>query len=394
MVFTRSRANFSMYDGIFTFGGSLTITSSGDITLLAMASVNVPPQIPFIGGDTLGSINFFLQYQVGGPTSQDVAAAWTTFSILSYSFTIGFEVHFSGNVSIINGNDVAALTANATAENNAPYYYQDNFSIPSNSGSAVAVGAQITITTPILDGPYPLTPGSSGTLSGAFVTDGEYTFSTFSLGQSDIILQSLSFEITLDGTVGDSDIGTGSFTPQGQFVFTPNGNQSIVPTGATLYSDGELVIDWSGYAADLTGLSINASYDVADAYFELLKQGTNDSTTMLGTFTIDPVDNDPGDYVQSAVPADLITIYNDLPARSPLLTVAVSKPSTRSRLVRRSRARSLSRSTSSRRFWEPDVQLERQPAIRPEWHSSNQTDWWERQHNARRCWHSDTRLAF
>ncbi len=126
--------NFSMYDGIFNFGGSLTITNSGDITLEAMASVNVPPQIPFIGGDALGSVNFFLQYQVGADPSQDVAAAWTTFSILSYSFTIGFKVDFTGNISVIDGNDVAGFNAAAMAQTQpSQYVYQSYVSVPSVS---------------------------------------------------------------------------------------------------------------------------------------------------------------------------------------------------------------------------------------------------------------------
>ena len=112
--------NFSMYDGIFNFGGSLTVTSAGSITLLANASVNVPPQIPFIGGDSLGSINFYLQYTYGAQLNQDVVAAWTTVNLFVTSFTIGFEVDFDGDFSIINGNDVAALTA-AAMSNPAPH---------------------------------------------------------------------------------------------------------------------------------------------------------------------------------------------------------------------------------------------------------------------------------
>ncbi len=187
-VYSVSGNGFSMYDGIFDFGGTLTITSSGDITLLAMASVNVPPQIPFIGGDSLGSVNFFLQYQVGGNSSQDVAAAWTTFSILSYSFTIGFEVDFSGNVSVINGNDVAALTATVAANSGSPYFYQDNLTIPSNSGGAVADGAQIAISSPSLDSTYLYTSVINDTEAGLIGSAGNATYSSFSLAHSDVSL--------------------------------------------------------------------------------------------------------------------------------------------------------------------------------------------------------------
>ena len=39
--------SFSMYDNLISFGGSLTFDNSGDIDLVASASVNVPSIIPF-----------------------------------------------------------------------------------------------------------------------------------------------------------------------------------------------------------------------------------------------------------------------------------------------------------------------------------------------------------
>ncbi len=119
--------------------------------------------------------------------------------------------------------------------------------------------------------------------------------------------------MTLETTVGNEDIGEGSFNPEGQFVFSPKGSQSIVPTGATLNSGGTLMLDWSGYSDDITGVSINANYNYAYAYFELLKQGSDGSKTVVGTYTIDPVDNDPADHVQSAVPSALVSTSSNIP---------------------------------------------------------------------------------
>ncbi len=305
--------NFSMFDDIFSFGGDLTITSAGDITLLAMASVNIPPQIPFVGGDSLGSINFFLQYEPNQSLSQDVAAAWTTVDLFAFSFTIGFEVNFNGNVSIINGNDVAAFTAAATPPNE-PSIYQDTFSVPSQTAAgAVPTGAQIDVSSPILDGAYPVTP-EIATASGTFIQTGKYYYATYVLPQSNVILSSLSFTVAIETDIipGGITVGTVSFSPQGKFQFQPMGNPGYVPTGATLSSSGALQLEWTGAPVNSYETSITASYDVADASFELLQQSSGGATTPLAVYSIDPVTNSPTDPVQPAAAADLTVTANDV----------------------------------------------------------------------------------
>ena len=304
--------NFSMYDGIFNFGGSLTITNAGDITLEAMASIDVPPQIPFIGGDSLGSINFFLQYDAGQNLSNDFAAAWTSFSILSWSFTIGFEINFDGNISILNGSDVAALTAGNQTTASSPYVYQDTFSVPQASGTAVPIGAQISVSGTSLQ-EYPQDSYAGQTASSYLESTsvgGEY-IGAYTLGQSDIILDSLNFTVDVQPTSGSSpvDIGSFYFTPQDQFVFVPIGTPSLVPVSATLYPDGVLVVEWLGSGTPYAQTTISGGFNTPEAWFEL-EQQTSSGLTPLQQYFIDPVSNASESAAQSAVQANLVNTNN------------------------------------------------------------------------------------
>ncbi len=308
--------DFSMYDGVFNFGGSMTFTSAGDITLLAMASVNVPPQVPFIGGDSLGSINFFLQYEPGQPLTQDVAAAWTTFSILSYSFTIGFEVDFQGDLSIVNGNNVAGFIA-AASPANQPSVYQNTFSVPTGpqSSGAVPTIEQIAVSSPILDGAYPTTPETANNVSSPdFGAVENFAYADFSLPQSDVILSTLTFTLTVTTTSGVVDLGNGSFNSNGQFVFTPNGTQAVVPTSATLDANGLLQLDFAG-GVPITweSSSISANYDVAGAYFELDQLSSSGASTLVADYSIDPVTNSPNNLPQPAASVDLVASASAVP---------------------------------------------------------------------------------
>jgi uncharacterized repeat protein (TIGR01451 family) len=299
--------NFSMYDGIINFGGSLTITNQGDITLQAMASVNVPPQIPFIGGDSLGSINFYLQYRPGEDLTQSYVAAWTSVNLFITSFTIGFKIDFEGDVSIINGNDVAALaTASSGPSQPSQYVYMQNlYNLSQPVAGTQPTGIQVTATSPIFDGAYPLTVGSDT------VTDpNPQNFSTrtyysnYQLSHPYVVMSTVNFTVTVyqDTIPGGTVAGTGSLGANGKFYFTPTGKTSLVPIGATLYSSGRIGLQWAGNPGTS---SINVTYDAANAFFELLQQTQNSNTpTGLTIYTIDPVSNDPGDPVQTAAAAE------------------------------------------------------------------------------------------
>jgi uncharacterized repeat protein (TIGR01451 family) len=299
--------NFSMYDGIINFGGSLTITNQGDITLQAMASVNVPPQIPFIGGDSLGSINFYLQYRPGEDLTQSYVAAWTSVNLFITSFTIGFKIDFQGDVGIINGNDVAALTtASSGPSQPSQYVYMQNlYNLSQPVAGTQPVGIQVTATSPILDGAYPVT-SSIDTVTDPNPQNYNTStyYSNYQLTHPYVILSTVNFTVTIfeDRIPGGTIDGTGSFDASGKFYFTPSGNTPLVPTGATLYSDGRIALRWPGNPGMST---INIGYNAANAYFKLFQQTQSSNTPYgLAIYTIDPVSNDSGDPVQTAAAAE------------------------------------------------------------------------------------------
>ena len=101
--------------------------------------------------------------------------------------------------------------------------------------------------------------------------------------------------------------------PNGTFSFVPSGKTGvIVPTGGTLESDGEVSLTWANIPYDSYTTSITATYDAADAYFELLQQSQSGSPIPLAFYSIDPESNDSGDPVQAAQPAELLVTDNNL----------------------------------------------------------------------------------
>ena len=69
---------------------------------------------------------------------------------------------------------------------------------------------------------------------------------------------------------------------------------ALSPPPRLLFSNGELELSWPEAPYEATEATITANYNAADTYFELLQQGSGGSNTVVGTYTIDPVDNDSG----------------------------------------------------------------------------------------------------
>ena len=82
-------AQISLLDGLINVDGSLTLDSQGDVTLTAGVSLNVPRDIPLIGGDELASGNLLLQIRPATP-SENLVAIWGHF----LGFFVGFEDDF------------------------------------------------------------------------------------------------------------------------------------------------------------------------------------------------------------------------------------------------------------------------------------------------------------
>ena len=281
---------FSIYDGIISFNGSLTITNQGDITLLAMASVNVPGVIPFIGGQSLGNLNFYLQYRPGEDWTQSFVSAWTNVNLFFTSFTFGFKIDFQGDVSLINGNDTANFATQAAMNTSQPdptqpiqYVYSQDYTI-SDPGAA---SAQVTLSSlsffdySYADGEYSDTV--TGTLGGAA---GGNSYTNYQPSKPNVILPSLQFEVYNTSFGGNFDIGHVSFDAAGNFHFAPSGDSGYAPTGGSLSSFGNVTLVWPGSPPDSTKI-ITASYLTSSAIVKVLQQ-TSSGPVLVDEYAIDP----------------------------------------------------------------------------------------------------------
>src|SRR5262249_31782612 len=153
------------------------------------------------------------------------------------------------DVNVINGNDVAAIQAAATAPPQpSQYMYYQNLNIPGqNVANSNVVSAQITASSPVFDGAYPVSVVGGDSQSALFQDYSGNIYSSYQLSHSNVILSTLSFDVYVetDVTPGGIFAGTGEFDAQGNLVFTPSGNTTLVPTSATLYSDGRLSLKWN-----------------------------------------------------------------------------------------------------------------------------------------------------
>ncbi len=277
--------SFSMYDGIITFGGSLTLDNQGDITLLATASVNIPDIIPFIGGTSLGNINFYLQYRPGQDWTQDYIAAWTNVNLFFTSFTFGFKIDFAGDFNLIDGNDVNAITAAAatnTPAQNQPYTYACSYTITDPN----AASAQVTLNSlDFFDDGYNSGLVNDGTIAGfGDGGSGNTTFTFYNLSHSDAIVPTLSFDVY---DSNGNDIGHATFDEGGNFHFAANGNPPLEPFAAEV-SDGLVTLLWHGDPGTATSIQ-NTEYDTSNAVIQVLQNLVNGGTAVVDTYAIDPL---------------------------------------------------------------------------------------------------------
>ena len=306
--------DFKMFDDAINYMGALDINNAGDINLLATANIVVPSQIPFIGGTSIAGANFALDYSPNNTSSQDYVAAWTTVNFVT-SFTIGFKIGFNGDVSAINGSDVAAIQAANTFtplpdQPSQYYFYSQPFSAPiaPPPPGTLAPSYQITASSPILGSTYPATTVTETVSSTGFFPGPSGNFlSDYQLSHGNVILSTLNFYVI----VGTYIEGVGSFDAQGNFQFTGNSYTKYTPIGATLTSSGLLQLQWSSDPG--TNTSISAAYNADNAYLVLSQQTTSGNPYPLQTYSIDPVSNDPGDPVQTAQQANLMMTDNGVP---------------------------------------------------------------------------------
>ncbi|MBX3437473.1 MAG: hypothetical protein KF861_08290, partial [Planctomycetaceae bacterium] len=119
-----------------TFKGKLVADFQSDLfAVLADLEVDIPDAVPFIGGDTLGSLDFAL-LDVFGDSDESFFAAWAKINLLIHTFHIGFKYTFDGDFKIISGSKIDAIEHEV--ENPAPqvYNYAATFNSPDGATHA------------------------------------------------------------------------------------------------------------------------------------------------------------------------------------------------------------------------------------------------------------------
>jgi hypothetical protein len=98
-------ALMTLYGGVFQLQGVFAFDTSGDIVLGAKASVNVPSEIPFIGGKELGQVDFLFEYH-HDDREHSFFAAWVSVDLLITDVKVGFEYDLDNNFRVIGGDTI------------------------------------------------------------------------------------------------------------------------------------------------------------------------------------------------------------------------------------------------------------------------------------------------
>ncbi len=308
-VYKISVDHLGIYDDTINFTGDLIIQQNGDVTLQAMASVNVPSSIPFIGGIELGEVDVYLQILPGEDPSQSYFAAWTSVNLIFDTFTIGFEVDFTGKVTVLYGAPAEDLGAGDMTPPGSSHPTTYTYSMPVDLTAPNVTGTQVTVSSPAFyAGQYPRTSYSETVNSPYTTSYGKTIVTYYDLSHGDVILDTASFEVYLEEPYNNPiDLGTVYFDSQGNFHFTSTGTLSnFAPTGATLNQFGDLELDWS---FDPGTTEIYANYSSANAYLQVLQQTSSGTPISVGTYFIDPVSNSTSDGSQTAALGG--AVYND-----------------------------------------------------------------------------------
>ncbi len=132
----------SLYEGIFVISAEFSFDDSGDLGIIATATVEVPSSVPFIGGTKLGSMSFALLFSASSDSG--TVAAWISVNCFFTTITTGFEYSFNagsaGTFSLIGAGAVNSIenSFNSIASSDAStppvYVYTYSVTVPASSG--------------------------------------------------------------------------------------------------------------------------------------------------------------------------------------------------------------------------------------------------------------------
>lgn len=125
-----ARLHVGLFDHAIDFDGSFTFNSTGDITITGSAAAKAPADIPVIGGESLGSANFYLQVRPNSadPATNSYAAAWVS---IPYLGDRGFKIDFNHKVSNLNDDGVSNLGKD-TQNTPQAHTYSATFVVPAH----------------------------------------------------------------------------------------------------------------------------------------------------------------------------------------------------------------------------------------------------------------------
>lgn len=121
-------------DGLLTFDGIFDLSNGGrDLYVRADAAVNIPKDVPFIGGTTLFSMNFVLEWHKDRPASESFVAFWIDLDLFFFHIDVGLKINFDGHPSFIGNKQVDEIDSPPPIPVNRTYTYNLPFTVPDNT---------------------------------------------------------------------------------------------------------------------------------------------------------------------------------------------------------------------------------------------------------------------
>lgn len=129
----------SLFDGTFQVDASFQMDTTSNIEVSAKAMVAMPKAVPFVGGKTLGSLDFLLEYRAhgapdGGP--EGFAAGWAEVNVFGeHDFGVKYDM-ISKDLSVIGTSGVQNLQ-NAPTPGPSVYYYDYEVAVPTDPATGL-----------------------------------------------------------------------------------------------------------------------------------------------------------------------------------------------------------------------------------------------------------------
>lgn len=119
-------------DGTFKFDAIMDIHDGDSVYVKAKADVDVPDDIPFIGGQTLAEIDFVLEWHKDWSDSENFVAAWVDLDFWLFSIDVGVKVDFTGHAKMIGSNDIHHIESPPPDTQPQLYHYRIPFNVDQN----------------------------------------------------------------------------------------------------------------------------------------------------------------------------------------------------------------------------------------------------------------------